>query len=570
MTLSSEIGAKMLVNIDREIKGKYLDHDVKKLNGVHYTPKELADFVSDRMISSFDFAKKKEISIFDPAVGDGELLGSLAKKLIDLGYDVKVYGYDIDPAAIEIATIRISAIKEDISVKIEIQDFTDNDKAFRTFDFIIANPPYVRTQSLGVKSTSAFSEQYSLEGRIDLYYVFLMGIQKYMDSDSVSGFIVSNRFMTTKSGAPVREGLLKSYSFKEVYDFGDTKLFEAAVLPAVLVFKTYSECEKSSSFTSVYSSKSIETSSGQQLSHYKAVIRGNGLYSVNGQVFEVKAGTLRESKDLRQVWSISNTDTDEWDRVVSNNTFCTFSDMGKIRVGVKTTADKVFIQKDWDSVPEEIRPENEALRSLITHHYADRFKEKKGNTRSILYTHESRNGKKVALDFTEFPKAWAYLNHYKEQLSSREYLMSSGRNWFEIWVPQEPSLWAKPKIVFRDICERPTFWLDTSGAIVNGDCYWFALNETQTEDDIWLVMAVANSKFIEDFYDHKFNNKLYSGRRRFMTQYVEQFPIPKLSSKDKEIIINSAKQIFSSKPGDTDALEFKLDDLIYKAFGLKI
>ncbi len=69
--------------------------------------------------------------------------------------------------------------------------------------------------------------------------------------------------------------------------------------------------------------------------------------------------------------------------------------------------------------------------------------------------------------------------------------------------------------------------MDKEGTIVNGDCYWLINdNDNMPENILWLVLAVANSHFIEDFYDIKFQNKLYSNRRRFITQYVEQFPIP--------------------------------------------
>ena len=39
-----------------------------------------------------------------------------------------------------------------------------------------------------------------------------------------------------------------------------------------------------------------------------------------------------------------------------------------------------------------------------------------------------------------------------------------------------PQAWAAPKLVFRDISEQPTFWLDFDGCIVNGDCYWLTAN----------------------------------------------------------------------------------------------
>ena len=84
--------------------------------------------------------------------------------------------------------------------------------------------------------------------------------------------------------------------------------------------------------------------------------------------------------------------------------------------------------------------------------------------------------------------------------------------------------------MFRDISDTPQFWYDDTGAIVNGDCYWIDIPETIPDDMVFLALAVANSKFIEQYYDTKFNTKLYSGKRRFMTQFVEQFPLPTTNS----------------------------------------
>ena len=110
--------------------------------------------------------------------------------------------------------------------------------------------------------------------------------------------------------------------------------------------------------------------------------------------------------------------------------------------------------------------------------------------------------------------------------------------------------------------------MDLSGAVVNGDCYWLSPNDKQT-DILWLALAVANSKFIEEFYDHSFNNKLYSGRRRFITQYVEKFPLPDPKTKIAKDIISITKSIYKqSVKSDFQDKEFELNKLVYKAFGL--
>jgi len=205
---------------------------------------------------------------------------------------------------------------------------------------------------------------------------------------------------------------------------------------------------------------------------------------------------------------------------LTNATWKSFDDVCKVSVGIKSTADKVFIAKEWAT------PRPELLRPLVTHHVAGRFRPSQTPQREVLYPYEEGSGRRTPVDLHEYPVSKAYLEHHLERLSGRAYVQASGREWFEIWVPHSPEDWAARKIVFRDIAERPTFWLETSGAVINGDCYWIKLLEDQDPDLIWLMLAVANSQLIERFYDTYFNERLYAGRRRFMTRHVRQFPLP--------------------------------------------
>lgn len=90
---------------------------------------------------------------------------------------------------------------------------------------------------MGAQKSREISEAFDLDGRVDLYFAFLEGIADVLVPGGVAGVIVSNRFMTTKSGAVVRARLLERFDVLHVWDMGDTKLFEAAVLPAVLLLR---------------------------------------------------------------------------------------------------------------------------------------------------------------------------------------------------------------------------------------------------------------------------------------------------------------------------------------------
>jgi hypothetical protein len=225
----------------------------------------------------------------------------------------------------------------------------------------------------------------------------------------------------------------------------------------------------------------------------------------------------------------------------------------------------VFIRTDWDDLPARKRPE--LLRPLTTHHIARRFRAEQAQMRwQILYPHESVQGERRAAALEHYPRSGAYLEQHRSTLASREYVLEAGRKWYEIWVPQDPAAWDKPKLVFRDIAEEPTFWIDTEGTIVNGDCYWLICDDPAQTDLLWLAVAVANSTFITTFYDCQFNNKLYAGRRRFITQYVEKFPLPDPLGELGKAIIHFAKKIYEHTPSaQADAMQKELDAMVWMA-----
>jgi hypothetical protein len=189
----------------------------------------------------------------------------------------------------------------------------------------------------------------------------------------------------------------------------------------------------------------------------------------------------------------------------------------------------------------------------------------------ILYPHGSVAGRRHAVDLCQYPNSRAYLEAHRDVLEARTYVVEGGREWYEIWVPQDPYAWGAPKLVFRDISARPTFWLDLEGTIVNGDCSWLTSGTPANNDLLWLAAAVANSTFAEAFYDHSFNNKLYSGRRRFITQYVELFPLPDPSSPASRHIIAAAKALYEvANTPAAEPLEAEIDRMVRTVFGLLV
>ena len=565
---------------DRHKKPRYSKVEEKKFTGATYTPSLLADFVSEKILETVNKMPRQEtIKILDPASGDGALLHSLIGKLIALGFKVEAYGFDTSKSALEVAQLRLEDSFPDTSIKLFQTDFlayvasqnAGNTKCDITkkcpdlFDFVIANPPYVRTQILGAEQVEFISKEFSLSGRVDLYYAFIIAISTILKPSGLGGVITSNRFMTTKSGTCVRKSIIEKFNLKHLWDMGDTKLFEAAVLPAVLLLEGKNgHVIEAPLCSSIYE---FAGEASDTADNPMDALTKEGIIEISdGRKFEVQHGLLNTGDRPGAIWTIATKNSDAFLQRTSENTWNTFRKIGKIKVGVKTTADKVFIRNNWEECTNGNTPE--LLKPLTTHRVARRYKsEIEQQPTRILYTHKDMNKKRTAIDISKYPNSLQYLERFRTVLQGRKYVIDAGRKWYEIWVPQQPKEWSKPKLVFRDISEKPVFWIDLDGTIVNGDCYWLSCDPSQ-EDLLWLAVAVANSTFIELFYDHKFKNKLYAGRRRFITQYVEHFPLPDPMLPNSKNIISLTKQAYDQiENNDLTQIERDLNILVWNAFG---
>lgn len=566
--------------------------DKRKSHGIHYTPPELADFLAQVTVSHL-CKNEGPIEILDPACGGGSLLRAVHDATLPHSRGrLALFGFEQELGAIREAKNALSACGAR-SVTLENLDFLclqgiettvqggqqrtffddEPSEYLERFDAIIANPPYVRTQVLGSKKSQQLARRFGLTGRVDLYHAFVIGMASVLKPGGVLGLLTSNRFLTIKSGASLRHLLRTRFCLEELYDLGDTKLFEAAVLPVILVARKQAPPSRTTCiFDRVYEYRNGGATAKVNC-HCDSILdvlpdrNTKGIVETNKGLYTIERGTLLPSRG-DEVWSLSTSESEEWLRIIDLHQAHAFDDIGIVRVGIKTTADRVFIRDDWNSLPTNQQPEKALLHPLITHFIANRWgpEEPPGKTR-VLYPHVVCNGKRKPIVLSEYPKAKKYLGLHRERLEGRKYVIEAGRQWHEIWVPHNPADWQRPKIVFPDIAELPRFFMDYSGAIVNGDCYWITLRKGVINDWLLMMLAVANSSFITKYYDVVFHNKLYAGRRRFMTQYVKKFPVPHLDSRVGRRIVHLASELV--KGASRRDIEPELDLLVWNSFGLE-
>lgn len=542
------------------------DAAIRKRHGKHYTPVALADFLAERLLATTLTTTSEVVRILDPSCGDGELLFAMDRVRARTGIDVELelVGYDIDSEAIRIAKDRAAALG--VSATFECQDFlvASDEMKPDSFDGIITNPPYVRTQQLGGAAAKLLAEKYGLTGRVDLTHPFVSIAPRILRASGVLALLCSNRFLSTKSGSNVREVFERGLAPVELYDLGDTKLFGAAVLPAIVVAVKQQLTEQRSSalYMSVYESAGAQT----DLDLFDALnTKASAQATWGGKSFVVKSGTLEQGSGGSAPWRMGGTDEEVWFTTLMATTWKTFGEVAKIRVGIKTTADSVFIRDRWDDLPPSERPEPELLLPLTTHHNITRWRFSPGAL-SVLYPYRLDCERRTVIDPEHYPRTLAYFELHRERLEGRKYVIEGGRQWFEIWVPQKPAQWKEPKLVFPDISEEPKFALDYSGAVVNGDCYWMSADDIGSEDLMLLMLGVANSATAVRFYDHVCGNKLYAGRRRWISQYVSRFPIPNPTSSESQDIVRLVRSLVHGTGAIAQGANEELDRLVEVAF----
>ncbi|WP_067867980.1 Eco57I restriction-modification methylase domain-containing protein [Nocardia vermiculata] len=599
----------------------------RKRHGRHYTPPRLAEFLAERTIARLRV--RDEMTVLDPACGDGELLlavaGVAARRFPGVSW--RLVGRDSDADAVRSGRARSAgfAVRRDqqfavpvdgdialgagvpgdpapalsagsIRFEWEVADFLGAaaDEAAASddvrFDAVITNPPYVRTQQLGGATAQLLSRKFGLSGRIDLTHPFVASVPLLLRPGGVLGLLCANRFLSTKAGANLRTVLSQELSPVELYDLGDTRLFDAAVLPAVTI-AVRGPVAPPCRFTAAYETDRGSTSTAGL---FEALTTARDcVVEHEDRRIAIETGTLctdayRWNRTGRQdpitaesgpparrgrgapaafdasvPWRMSRPGTDEWLRRIGEGTWRTFGEVARIRVGIKTTADRVFISDRWDEQP--VRPEAELLRDLLTHHDVAPWRIDRAHDTKVLYPYDVAQSRRTPVQLSEYPATRAYLAQHREVLSARDYLTGSGREWFEIWVPQRPNLWGPPKVVFPDISVAPRFALDRSGAVVNGDCYWMSLHDIGDERIAYLLMGVANSSLGRHFYDAVCGNRLYAGRRRWITQYVARLPLPDPVTAPGRSLIALAAEFAGGGAEPDIAL---LDDRVARAFGL--
>ncbi|EDN2696822.1 class I SAM-dependent DNA methyltransferase [Campylobacter coli] len=481
-----------------------------------------------------------------------------------VGANLTLFDFDEKEAAKEFANLK----KEYDSIfnlesnhpfewRFEFPEILDDDGNFKGFDLIIGNPPYIRQEELKELKSHLAKNYKVYKGTSDIYtYFYELGFNVLKDRGGVLSYITSNKYTRAGYGEALREFLLKNVKFLEYTDLNGIKVFDSATVDtSILCFEKSKS--KDNKFKYLALSNEILKTCAYDIGLYKDFAE----FSQNSLSKESFTFSDENTSALKAKIERIGTPLKEWHGL-------------NINYGIKTGLNEAFIittekrNEILANCKDEAEKERTAklIRKMLRGRDIKRYSYEWAGL-WVIGTFPS-----LKINIEQYPALKQYLSQFLphiEQSGEKGCRKKTSNKWFEtqdnIAYYEE---FEKEKIVWAEMTKEACFVYDNSNFFTNQTCYFF------THCDYKYLLAILNSRLIV-YYMQYISSHLGQGAFRWIRQYIEKLPIPKINSKNEKLadeLINLVDEILKAKEQDKNAntqeLENKINSLVYKLYNL--
>lgn len=432
------------------------------------------------------------------------------------------------------------------------------------FDVVIANPPYVRQESIK-EQKAYFKEHYRVyQGTADLYVYFVERGVNLLAAGGEFAYILPNKWMRANYGKPLR-AWLKERRIEEIIDFGDLPVFESATTyPCILRIGAGSPRER-------FDAVQVETLEYPDLTEY---VKAHS-YPVNQTYLDDEGWSLADEMTQALLEKIKGAG-------VPLGTYVG----GKIYRGILTGLNEAFVIDE--ATRERLIAEDPRSAEVIKPFLAGRDVKRYQPLELSKYLIFTRRG----INIDSYPAIGRYLKQYKEKLIPRPRDWPSDKPWLGRkagsyqWYEVQDSIdyyleFEKPKIIVPAIVQRGSYTYDERAFYSNDKTSIIPCT------DIYLL-GILNSK-VADFIVHLISSTKQGGYYEYKPMYVSQIPIRTIDPSDPsdvarhdrmvalvEKMLDLNKRLAAAKAphekealaGMIDATDRQIDRLVYELYGL--
>ena len=549
--------------------------DVRKEQGVYYTPRYMVDYILSKLIDRFDAVSSKPgkqlPTILDLSVGSGTFLSAAISHLqedyrgagVTLDSIVQhLIGLDNDYRAIEASRLNLTArlLTDDFQgllphLKLKAYDLLSGGpsspelKSFlpaEGIDIIVGNPPYIPYETLLQRYDleKLQANFVTAERRFDSYMFFLESALALLKPGGFCGIVVTSALLRAQAASTLRGLLTDQAEILEVIDFLDQQVFKGASTYVCIVLFRKKAPDSTPKQVMVAKLHSLSATPASQLAQIsvasKDVVGGSEVYLASQPVGHTP-------------WIFTNEIEREIQKTLLGISSKKLGDVADIRQGIKTGADPIFevtakpSQRNSslyiinDST--ELTIERGALLPLLRNRGLRRWSTQPNSF--VIYLYDRKSGKALSWDSieTRFPHAARYLKAHQGKLEGRKSI-THGR-WWELVRPRCEAVFAKgPQLFTAELSLRPTFCLSTEepcailGSTGGGSC----LLPTDPSYSISVLMTFLNSPISEWFL--RLHTPMRTGGYLLLEQAnLSKIPIPDFLTDQDSFLYVEAKRL---------------------------
>lgn len=516
-----------------------IDNDDKIKNGIFFTPKYIAEYITT--ITMSDYADDlKSVNIIDPGCGCGIFLVTAAEYLykktglpIDEIIEKNIYGIDIfeDNARRSVLVMKLLSAKyggsyETIKPNIISADClkTEWKQLFNvnSFNCILGNPPYINPHNMNNDTIKFLKESFytTKEGTINIFYAFLeKGIIELNNKGSLS-FIVPNNFLTIKSAKILREYLQKNNLIYKILDFGDNMVFNP--------IRTYN-CIISLNFN--------------KKEYFEYTVLKN-TDDINKSISNCSYNKMKISHLNKNGWNLVDNNTRK-NVIKIESQLIPIKNF--IRTGIATLNDKVYIVNKDDIGyykiinNEKYYIENDLIKPLFKVSELKKHDNANEVKKYIIFPYQkSKDGYSLINEkifLSEYPKTYNCLLKYRDILLLRDKGKIPHDEWYAYGRKQGLNKYGN-KLLFPTFACKPKFVYinDQESLFCNG----YAVFENDYFD-LEILAKVLNSS-IMDYYITNTSYSIEGGFYCYQKKYIENFSLPMFSNREIDFIRNSSQK----------------------------
>lgn len=505
----------------------------KRLGGI-YTPHYIASFFARYLKSELSHERFLNTTVLDPACGSGIFLRvAMEQKIWPSATNLaeaaetalnSLSGLDIDENAVSASRLSLALLylaahgelPEHVPIECgdSLSSFSPTARDLPTYDAVMMNPPFIRTELQSESLRKAVMEQvgFAAKGKLDTYLAFLVLSIRALNPGGFGFFVVPQPLLASPNLERLRRWISEETWVRVIADLSAIRIFDANVYVVLLVVQKKDDGLLDAPPVSLIH---CQDDVGNALEDY---LDGKRRTTNTYAMFDVPQIALQ-----RTTWSVKS--PAENDLLSRLDAMPKLKDVALVRQGVITGADDVFLI-DLSEVPEG---EEMLYKPLLPDRSIGRFTLPAESGLRIFYPFVNNVPISAAEISSEFPQTWARLESHQNELSGRSSVRNYGRPWWRPDSPRQPREVLGPKIVVPEVFLVPRFGLDIKGRwAVSHSPFVCAPPEVGDEALLLMLTAMLNSGISAWYID--------SNARKFRNQYnklsvslLRQVPMPDLT-----------------------------------------